>query len=102
MDICYIVYDIIWLTRHYSEIDEAILYKMPWYFPTFYVLCVKSKGQIYQFGLDPTLFWKGELPFPVKREKASSDYLNVVNIIRIIFFGLSVSFILIEIYIAFF
>lgn len=72
----------------YSEIDEAILYSIPWLFAQAYVLLVKSKGQIYQFGLNPSFFWKGDLPFLVKREKINNRYWNNINIIRFIICGI--------------
>lgn len=71
----------------YSEIEESIIYSIPWLFTNAYVLLVKSKGQIYQFGLNPGRFWKGDLPFPAKREKIHNRYCNIVNIIRFIIFG---------------
>ncbi|MFH1442051.1 MAG: hypothetical protein ABIH18_08450 [Candidatus Omnitrophota bacterium] len=71
----------------YSEIEESIIYSIPWLFTHAYVLLVKSKGQIYQFGLNPGRFWKDDFPFPVKREKIHNKYWNIVNIIRFIIFG---------------
>lgn len=67
----------------YSDIEEAVLFSMPWLIFTAYVLRIKSKGQIYQFGVNPGSFWKKELPFPVKREKAKENYWRIVNVIRI-------------------
>jgi hypothetical protein len=81
----------------YSEIEESIIYSMPWLFSTAYVLLVKSKGQIYQFGLNPGGFWKEDLPFPAKREKINKKYWNIVNIIRFIIFGLIAFWIISEI-----
>ncbi len=72
----------------YSDIEEATLCSMPWLFMTAYVLRIKSKGQIYQFGLNPGRFWKGELPFAVKREQPNKVYWNIINAIRFIIFGL--------------
>lgn len=81
----------------YSEIDEAIVYSMPWLFTRAYILFVKSKGQIYQFGLNPSRFWKGELPFPVKREKINNKYWNVINVLRYVIFGYLLYWIISEI-----
>ena len=78
----------------YSDIDEAVLYSMPWLFLTTYVLRIKSKGHIYQFGLNPSRFWEDKLPFPVKREKANNLYWNIVNIIRFIILGLLIYWII--------
>ena len=78
----------------YPEIDEAILYSIPWLFTNAYLLRIKSKGQIYQFVFNPSRFWEGKLPFPVKREKANNLYWNIVNIIRFIIFGLLIYWII--------
>jgi len=53
----------------YNEIDEAVLFRTSQMFIPCYVLRVKSNGVVYQFGLNPGRFWKGDLPFPVRREK---------------------------------
>ena len=78
----------------YSQIDEAILYSIPWLFTKAYILRVKSKDQIYQFGLNPGHFWKAKLPFPVKHEKANNLYWNVINIIRFTILGLLIFWII--------
>lgn len=81
----------------YAEIDEALIYSIPWLFTIAYVLLVKSKGQIYQFGLNPSRFWKGELPFPAKREKINNKYWNVINVLRYIISGYLLYWIISEI-----
>ncbi len=81
----------------YSEIEDSKIYSVPWLFTNAYVLVVKIKGQIYQFGLNPGRFWKGDLPFPVKRETLDNRYWNIVNLIRIIIFGLLAYWIINEI-----
>jgi len=71
----------------YSDIEESKIYSVPWLFTNAYVLVIKIRGQIYQFGLNPGRFWKGNLPFPVKRESLDNRYWNIINLIRIILFG---------------
>jgi len=68
----------------YDQIDEAILFSTRQLFIPCYLLRVKSGGTTYQFGLNPGGYWKGELPFPVKREKAKTSYSPFSLIIRIL------------------
>ncbi|MFO0898059.1 MAG: hypothetical protein U0836_11605 [Pirellulales bacterium] len=51
----------------YAQIDEAVLHSIWQGLLPGFVLVVKSKGTIYQFGLNYGKFWKGELPFAVDR-----------------------------------
>ena len=53
----------------YSDIREAVLFSTRQMFIPCYVLRVRTDVKIYQFGLNPNRFWKGELPFPVQREQ---------------------------------
>ncbi|NQT23193.1 MAG: hypothetical protein HQ579_07135 [Candidatus Omnitrophica bacterium] len=71
----------------YSEIDEATLYSMPWLFWNAYILRIKSKGEIYNFGLNPSRYWKGNMPFAVNREKVNNLYWNAINVVRFIIVG---------------
>ncbi len=59
----------------YSEIEEAVLFETRANFiiPC-YVLRVKVGFSIYQFGLNPSSFWKGELPFAVTRESMRAQF----------------------------
>lgn len=68
----------------YSEIDEAFLFSARSFFIPYYVLCIKSKGITYQFGLNPGAFWSGTLPFPVKREKVRVGHSVFSIAIRIV------------------
>lgn len=54
----------------YDKIDEAVLFntRANFVIPC-YVLRVKTEGKIYQFGLNPGKYWRGELPFSARREK---------------------------------
>ena len=42
----------------YGEIDEAVLIRTSQMFIPCYVLKVKSRGRIYQFGLNPGRYWE--------------------------------------------
>jgi len=80
----------------YSEIDEAVLFKTKTLFLiTCYILMIKFKGNIYQFGLNPNKFWEGELPFAVNRQEGKTGYSPFSVIIRVV----AAIFILVAIYI---
>jgi hypothetical protein len=51
----------------YDAIDEAVLFSTKQMFIPCYVPRAAAGGRIYQFGLNPGLFWRGDLPFPVIR-----------------------------------
>jgi hypothetical protein len=53
-------------TIPYSEISEAVLFSLRGVVFPGYVLRVKSGNQIYQFGLNPGRFWRGDLPFETR------------------------------------
>src|SRR3954454_16407518 len=58
----------------YAEMDDAALFSVRQNLIPGYVRRVKAGGRIYKFGLTPTRFWRGELPFPVRREKSVLKY----------------------------
>ena len=69
----------------YTEIDEAVLFKTKTlFFITCYILMIKTKGAIYQFGLNPSKFWEGELPFPATRQTGKTGFSTYSIILRII------------------
>lgn len=69
----------------YSEIDEVVLFKTKTlFFITCYILMIKFKGDIYQFGLNPNKFWEGELPFPVKRQEGKTGYSPFSILTRVV------------------
>jgi len=72
-------------TIPYDEIDEAVLFstKQMFIIPV-YVLRAKSKGTVYQFGLNPNRYWKGDLPFPAHREKMRLGYSTYSIVVRVI------------------
>lgn len=60
----------------YSDVDEAVLYsvragllRIPCY-----VLRLETSDGTYHFGLNPGKYWKGDLPFPVRREVGTMRY----------------------------
>ena len=68
----------------YDSIDEAVLFSTRQMFIPCYVLRVSVDGTLYQFGLNPGSFWKGELPFPVQRETLRLKYSWFSIIVRTI------------------
>ncbi len=68
----------------YDEIQEAVLQSVwPGLIPG-YVLVVRAGGKTYQFGLNWSRFWKGDLPFPVRREKGKVGYSPYSIAVRIL------------------
>ncbi|MBT9314709.1 hypothetical protein [Leptothoe spongobia] len=64
----------------YSDFDEAILFSVRQTFIPGYVLKVKTRDTIYQFGLNYNRFWKKDLPFPVERRsmKLKLSWFSIV------------------------
>jgi hypothetical protein len=58
----------------YRDIEDAVLYSVRQTLIPGYVLVVRSRGQVYQFGLNWGRFWTRDLPFPVRRERARLGY----------------------------
>lgn len=58
-----------------TEIREAVLssFRSAFGIPG-YVLRVDTAAKTYHFGLNGGRFWKGDLPFPVRREKVKLSY----------------------------
>jgi len=53
----------------YDTIDESVLLSMRQMLIPCYILRVAVGGTVYEFGLKSSSYWKGELPFPVVRER---------------------------------
>lgn len=68
----------------YTEIDDAVLFRTRQMLIRCYVLRIKTRGTVYQFGLNPGRYWSGELPFPVSRESAVLGYSWYSIIIRVV------------------
>jgi hypothetical protein len=75
----------------YDTIDEAVLFSTRTMLIPCYVLRVSADGTLYQFGLNPGSFWKGDLPFPVTREKMRLQYSWFSIAVRIAFVGYMIS-----------
>lgn len=71
-------------TIPYDTIEEAVLYRTSSLFIPCYVLRIKAFGVTYQFGLNPNRFWKGDLPFPVRRETMRLGYSWFSIIVRVV------------------
>ncbi|KLU03610.1 hypothetical protein RISK_004037 [Rhodopirellula islandica] len=56
-------------TVHYEDIREAVLasFRSPILRIPGYVLSARTDDHTYHFGLNGWRYWKGDLPFPVKR-----------------------------------
>jgi hypothetical protein len=54
-----------------------------------YILRIRTNSQIYQFGLNSGAFWKGELPFPVRRERIRLKYSPFSILIRLLWLARS-------------
>jgi len=62
-------------TIPFAEIRESVLssFRSTFGIPG-YVLRVDTGAKTYHFGLNGNRFWKGELPFPVRRERTKLAY----------------------------
>ena len=67
-----------------ERIEEATLYSIrtSLVIPG-YVLKLTTEEKAYHFGLNAGKFWKGDLPFPVEREKGKLTYSKFSIAIRI-------------------
>jgi hypothetical protein len=66
----------------YDEIEESVLHSGAGLLFPGYVLKVTTQNKTYQFGLNPGGFWKGELPFPVRRTSRSRGQTLFVYTVR--------------------
>ena len=58
----------------YSAMREAVLFSTRQMLIPCYVLRVRTADRTYQFGLNPSRYWSGDLPFAVVRERARLGY----------------------------
>ncbi|MBM4032530.1 MAG: hypothetical protein FJ291_12195 [Planctomycetes bacterium] len=79
-------------TIPYQDIDEAVLFSLWGLFVPGYVLRIRSRGRIYQFGLNWNPFWKRELPFPVRRQKGKLQHSGFSIVVRLVFVGYLIYF----------
>ena len=74
-----------------NEIENAVLYsiKSIFLFPG-YVLKIETKEKCYHFGLNWGKFWKGELPFQIRREKGKMGYTKFSFLLRLVLLAMIV------------
>ena len=70
-----------------SQIEKAELFKTRSGLMPCYILKILTGEQSYQFGLNPSKYWKTELPFPVDRTEGKLKYSKFSVIIRILLVG---------------
>jgi hypothetical protein len=76
-----------WTIPH-DSIREAVLYSIrSSFFIPGYVLRVRTDDRTFQFGLNAGKFWRGDLPFPVSRERGRLSYSPFSLVIRLIIIG---------------
>ena len=66
------------------SISEAVLFETRQMFIPCYILKVRTDSEAYQFGLTGNKFWKGELPFPVVRERGRLQYSTFSIVLRVV------------------
>ena len=76
-------------TIPFTEVREAVLssFRSAIGIPG-YVLRVDTADRTYHFGLNGGRYWKGELPFPVRREEAKLRYSAFSLVARVILIAL--------------
>ena len=67
-----------------GDIEEAVLFSVFAFPLPGHVLRVRALSKTYQFGLNRNRFWKGDLPFPVTREKGRLGYSSFSAIARLV------------------
>lgn len=68
----------------YTDMKEAELFKTRSGLIPCYILKVLTDGDSFQFGLNPSRYWKGELPFAVERTEGRLKYSKFSLILRIV------------------
>ena len=74
----------------YDELKHAVLYSFRSFFFRIpgYILTLETADRTYHFGLNGWgNFWKGDLPFEVRREKGQLGFSWFSIIVRLILFG---------------
>jgi hypothetical protein len=79
----------------YSDIKNATLYSVRQLiivipFPG-YVLRIETEDKTYHFGLNPSAYWKNELPFSIERQKGRLKFSLFSIIIRWVLLGYIIS-----------
>ena len=65
-----------------ADIIAAKLLVVPYFFTHTYLLSVQTSSGLYQFGLSPSKFWQGTLPFSATKIKVKDGKFLVFNILR--------------------
>jgi hypothetical protein len=68
----------------YRDMTETVLYRSRQMFIPVYVLSVTAMGETYQFGLNPWVLWRRQLPFPVRRESVRLRYSPFSAALRVL------------------
>jgi len=71
----------------YEAVDEAVLISVRQFFVPSFVLRVESGGKTLSFGVNSNPFWRGELPFPVRRVRGKVRLPLVFKLLRLFFLG---------------
>ena len=75
----------------YGDIKNATLYSVRQYLIVIpvpcYVLKIETEEKTYYFGLNPSKYWKNELPFPVERQKGRLGFSWFSIVIRLFVLG---------------
>lgn len=73
----------------YAEIREEVLSSFRSHLLRIpgYVLAIRTDAATFHFGLNGWAYWKGELPFPVRREKAMLRMSPFSLIVRLLAVG---------------
>ena len=70
-------------TIPYAEIEAAELYQTRSMFIPCFILKVRCKINTFQFGLNGSNYWKGELPFDVTRTKGRLKHSPLSIVLRV-------------------
>jgi hypothetical protein len=83
-------------TIRYDDIREAVLasFRSPLLRIPGYILVIRTDTVTYHFGLNGWQYWKGELPFPVTRQKAKLKLSPISILARVVLIGYGVYFVL--------
>ena len=82
-------------TIHYDEIRDVVLasFRSPLLRIPGYVLSIRTDTKTYHFGLNGRRYWKGELPFPVKRTDSKLRMSAISFLARAVLIGYAVYFV---------
>lgn len=67
----------------YDEVEESMLSAGEGFLVSGFVLRVRTSDRTYQFGLNRSRFWEGDLPFRVRREAPSPSLVWIHRAVRV-------------------